>query len=50
MFIDNGEIIESGPPGQIFTSPQFDLTKLFLEPGFEIICWEQLNLDNSYNG
>lgn len=30
MFIDNGEIIESGPPGQIFTSPQFDLTKLFL--------------------
>ena len=21
MFIDNGEIIESGPPGQIFTSP-----------------------------
>lgn len=30
MFIDNGEIVESGPPGQIFTSPQFDRTKLFL--------------------
>ncbi|RCW48052.1 amino acid ABC transporter ATP-binding protein [Paenibacillus prosopidis] len=30
MFIDNGEIVESGPPDQIFTSPQFDRTKLFL--------------------
>lgn len=30
MFIDNGEIIESGNPGQVFTSPQFDRTKLFL--------------------
>ena len=30
VFMDNGEIIESGHPSKIFTNPQFDRTKAFL--------------------
>jgi polar amino acid transport system ATP-binding protein len=30
IFIDNGEIIESGHPEQLFTNPRFDRTKAFL--------------------
>lgn len=30
MFMDQGEIIESGSPEQLFTNPQFDRTKAFL--------------------
>lgn len=30
IFIDNGEIIESGHPADLFTNPQFDRTKAFL--------------------
>lgn len=32
MYIDHGEIIEQGPPEQIFTHPRDERTKLFLEP------------------
>ena len=30
MFMDNGEIIESGHPTELFTNPKFDRTKAFL--------------------
>lgn len=30
MFMDGGEIVESGPPEEIFTHPKFDRTKAFL--------------------
>jgi polar amino acid transport system ATP-binding protein len=30
MFMDNGEILESGTPEQLFTNPQFDRTKAFI--------------------
>jgi general L-amino acid transport system ATP-binding protein len=30
IFFDKGEIVEQGPPAQIFTDPQNDRTKLFL--------------------
>jgi polar amino acid transport system ATP-binding protein len=30
IFMDNGEIIESGHPTELFTNPQFDRTKAFL--------------------
>lgn len=30
IFMDNGEIIESGPPSEIFTNPKFERTKAFL--------------------
>ncbi|MFZ7946949.1 amino acid ABC transporter ATP-binding protein [Neobacillus sp. 19] len=30
IFMDNGEIIESGHPSEVFTNPQFDRTKAFL--------------------
>ena len=30
IFLDDGRIVESGPPEQIFTNPQHDRTKLFL--------------------
>jgi len=30
VFMDNGEIIESGHPSEIFTNPQFERTKSFL--------------------
>jgi polar amino acid transport system ATP-binding protein len=30
IFMDNGEIIESGNPTELFTNPQFDRTKAFL--------------------
>ncbi|WP_160725414.1 amino acid ABC transporter ATP-binding protein [Bacillus sp. USDA818B3_A] len=30
VFMDNGEIVESGHPSQIFTNPKFDRTKAFL--------------------
>jgi polar amino acid transport system ATP-binding protein len=30
MFMDNGEIIESGHPNELFTNPKFDRTKAFL--------------------
>ncbi|MDR4945711.1 amino acid ABC transporter ATP-binding protein [Neobacillus cucumis] len=31
IFMDNGEIIESGPPSEIFTNPKFERTKAFLK-------------------
>ncbi|PAL08769.1 MULTISPECIES: amino acid ABC transporter ATP-binding protein [Peribacillus] len=30
IFMDNGEIIESGDPAELFTNPQFERTKAFL--------------------
>ena len=30
MFMDNGEIVESGHPDEIFTNPKHDRTKAFL--------------------
>lgn len=33
MFIDKGEVVESGPPQQLFTNPKFDRTKAFLNVG-----------------
>ncbi|TVY08979.1 amino acid ABC transporter ATP-binding protein [Paenibacillus cremeus] len=33
MFMDKGEIVEAGPPEQLFTNPQFDRTKAFLNLG-----------------
>ncbi len=30
MFMDNGEIVESGHPDEVFTNPKFDRTKAFL--------------------
>lgn len=30
MFMDNGEIVESGTPAELFTNPQFERTKAFL--------------------
>jgi polar amino acid transport system ATP-binding protein len=30
MFMDGGEIVESGPPEEIFTNPKFERTKAFL--------------------
>lgn len=30
MFMDNGEIVESGHPDELFVNPQFDRTKAFL--------------------
>jgi polar amino acid transport system ATP-binding protein len=33
MFMDKGEIVESGHPQQLFTNPKFDRTKAFLNVG-----------------
>ena len=30
IFMDNGEIVESGPPEELFSNPKFDRTKAFL--------------------
>jgi len=30
VFMDNGEVIESGPPEQLFSSPKEERTKKFL--------------------
>ena len=30
IFMDNGEIIESGPPTELFTNPKNERTKAFL--------------------
>lgn len=30
VFMDNGEIVESGTPGELFTNPKFERTKAFL--------------------
>jgi polar amino acid transport system ATP-binding protein len=30
IFMDNGEIIESGHPDELFLNPKFDRTKAFL--------------------
>jgi polar amino acid transport system ATP-binding protein len=30
LFMDNGEILEEGPPNEILTNPKFDRTKAFL--------------------
>jgi len=30
VFMDDGEIVESAPPGDFFANPQSDRTKLFL--------------------
>jgi ABC-type polar amino acid transport system ATPase subunit len=32
IYIDHGEIVENGPPAQIFSSPQDERTRIFLEP------------------
>ncbi|WP_040206412.1 amino acid ABC transporter ATP-binding protein [Neobacillus jeddahensis] len=34
IFMDDGEIVESGHPSEIFTNPQFDRTKVFLNRSF----------------
>jgi ABC-type polar amino acid transport system ATPase subunit len=31
VFMDNGEIIESGPPEQLFTQPREERTRKFLQ-------------------
>jgi len=31
VFMDNGEVIESGPPEQLFTSPREERTRKFLK-------------------
>jgi polar amino acid transport system ATP-binding protein len=31
VFMDNGEIIESGPPGELFTNPREERTRKFLQ-------------------
>ncbi|WP_426448249.1 amino acid ABC transporter ATP-binding protein [Paenibacillus sp. S-38] len=35
LFMDNGEIIESGPPEQLFGSPQHERTKAFLSRSYQ---------------
>ncbi|MCZ8518467.1 MULTISPECIES: amino acid ABC transporter ATP-binding protein [Paenibacillus] len=35
LFMDNGEIIESGPPEQLFGSPQHERTKAFLNRSYQ---------------
>jgi ABC-type polar amino acid transport system ATPase subunit len=30
VFMDEGEIVEEGPPGRVFTNPSNDRTKSFL--------------------
>lgn len=35
IFMDNGEIIESGTPEQLFNNPQFDRTKAFLNKAYK---------------
>nr|WP_275422948.1 amino acid ABC transporter ATP-binding protein [Paenibacillus mucilaginosus] len=35
LFMDNGEIIESGPPEQLFGSPQHERTKAFLGRSYQ---------------
>lgn len=35
VFMDNGEIIESGPPTQLFDNPRFERTKAFLNRSFK---------------
>jgi polar amino acid transport system ATP-binding protein len=35
IFMDDGEIIESGHPDELFTNPQFDRTKSFLTRSFK---------------
>ncbi|WP_053364996.1 amino acid ABC transporter ATP-binding protein [Bacillus sp. FJAT-27245] len=35
IFMDNGEIIESGPPSEIFTNPRNERTKAFLTRSFK---------------
>ncbi|WP_442595739.1 amino acid ABC transporter ATP-binding protein [Neobacillus sp. D3-1R] len=35
MFMDNGEVIESGSPEQLFNNPQFDRTKTFLNKAYK---------------
>jgi general L-amino acid transport system ATP-binding protein len=30
VFMDRGEIVESGPPGELFENPRTDRLKLFL--------------------
>jgi polar amino acid transport system ATP-binding protein len=34
IFMDNGEIVESGPPEELFLNPKFDRTKAFLNRSF----------------
>jgi ABC-type polar amino acid transport system ATPase subunit len=31
VFMDQGRVIESGPPERVFTTPQFSRTKMFLD-------------------
>lgn len=35
IFMDNGEIVESGHPQELFNNPQFDRTKAFLNRNFK---------------
>ena len=34
IFMDNGEIVESGPPEELFLNPKFERTKAFLNRSF----------------
>jgi polar amino acid transport system ATP-binding protein len=35
IFMDNGEIIESGHPEELFTNPRFERTKAFLNRSYK---------------
>ncbi|MED3962806.1 amino acid ABC transporter ATP-binding protein [Niallia taxi] len=35
VFMDNGEIVESGTPAELFTNPKFERTKAFLNRGLK---------------
>jgi polar amino acid transport system ATP-binding protein len=35
IFMDNGAIIETGPPSELFTNPRFERTKVFLTRSFQ---------------
>ena len=37
IFMDNGEIVESGPPDELFLNPKFDRTKAFLNRSLELM-------------
>jgi ABC-type polar amino acid transport system ATPase subunit len=36
IFMDEGQIIEQGPPGQLFSAPSQERTKLFLSKVLQI--------------
>ena len=46
--MDNGEIVESGPPDELFLNPKFERTKAFLNRSFKIIyCFSTIPVDFS---